>query len=139
MIRKMQIHILQWGNNDFKQNEGISMNLAVSPRAGIICVIALMAGGLAACQPEESALEGFKLTPEQVAACEAEFGEVVLSGFGIETCERPTLDGGNACNADSDCEGLCLAGPRQCAPVTPYFGCNEILLEPGEVVTLCVD
>ena len=50
-----------------------------------------------------------------------------------------TRDGGKSCKRERDCEGLCLARSRTCAPIQPLFGCNDILQDNGVMVTLCID
>lgn len=61
------------------------------------------------------------------------------AGKAGETCTKLTRDSGKQCDAQSDCEGYCLARSRSCAPFTPMFGCNEILQDNGVQVTLCID
>ena len=61
------------------------------------------------------------------------------AGKAGETCTKLTKDSGKQCDAESDCEGYCLARSRTCAPFTPMFGCNEILQDNGVQVTLCLD
>ena len=61
------------------------------------------------------------------------------AGKAGETCTKQTKDNGKQCNAESDCEGYCLARSKTCAPFTPMFGCNEILQDNGVQVTLCLD
>lgn len=73
-------------------------------------------------------------------ACERKGGTWASAGIaGLKACIRPTRDGGKQCRRESDCEGLCLARSRTCAPITPLFGCNDILQDDGRQVTLCID
>ncbi len=58
---------------------------------------------------------------------------------GLMACVNTTRDGGKQCRRDRDCEGACLARSRTCAPITPLFGCHEILQDDGRQVTLCID
>jgi hypothetical protein len=58
---------------------------------------------------------------------------------GAFTCQFPTKDGGKSCTRAGDCEGICLARSRSCAPINPLFGCNEVLQDDGRRVTLCID
>lgn len=58
---------------------------------------------------------------------------------GAKACVRRTRDAGKACSKQTQCEGLCLARSRSCAPITPMFGCNDILQADGREVTLCLD
>lgn len=72
--------------------------------------------------------------------CEARGG--VWSRAGGEAsfaCVRRTRDAGRSCRKESDCEGFCLARSGTCAPVTPMFGCNDILQKDGRRVTLCLE
>ncbi|MDT8854105.1 hypothetical protein RNZ50_03460 [Paracoccaceae bacterium Fryx2] len=78
-------------------------------------------------------------SPVQLA-CERTGGRFAVSGGGgAKTCIRPTRDGGKSCSRQGDCEGVCLARSRTCAPIAPLFGCNEILQADGQRVTLCID
>ena len=58
---------------------------------------------------------------------------------GAKACVTLTRDGGKACTRQSQCEGYCLARSGTCAPITPMFGCNDILQDDGREVTLCLD
>ena len=96
-----------------------------------------------ACQPGGEApttdLSGFD--PDQAQrerqACVADGGAWSRVASTVFTCVRQTRDGGQACQAAGDCEGICLARSGTCAPLTPIFGCNEVLTENGRRVTLC--
>lgn len=73
-------------------------------------------------------------------ACEAKGGSWAVAGGSLaRACIFRTRDAGKACRKQSDCEGLCLARSRSCAPVRPLFGCNDILQADGRQVTLCID
>jgi hypothetical protein len=79
------------------------------------------------------------LTPEALA-CAKDGGR--WSRFGASearACLTPTGDAGKRCTKDSDCEGVCLARSGSCAPVSPLFGCNEVLQDDGRRMTLCLD
>ena len=77
--------------------------------------------------------------PEQLL-CEGGGGLWSEAGLeGIKTCVQRTRDAGKSCKRESDCEGLCLARSRSCAPIKPLFGCNDILQADGRQVTLCID
>ncbi|WP_166416662.1 hypothetical protein [Cochlodiniinecator piscidefendens] len=110
-------------------------------RAFLLASLVLLTG----CQAEEpnvsdASADGIhKLTAEEIAACDRALGEVVISGFGLQTCLVPTIDAGEACTSEHSCESLCLAETRQCAPVTPYFGCHDILIDGDETATICID
>ena len=78
-------------------------------------------------------------TPMQIA-CERDGGRWARAGGSVAmTCFRPTRDGGKSCRRESDCSTLCLARSRTCAPVTPLFGCHQVLQNDGRTVNLCLD
>lgn len=88
--------------------------------------------------PAEEAAPVLK-SPEQIQ-CERRGGTWARAGKSeARTCVKQTRDGGKQCTKGTQCEGLCLARSRSCAPVTPLFGCNEILEDDGRRVTLCID
>ncbi|MEM9473660.1 MAG: hypothetical protein AAGA71_00070 [Pseudomonadota bacterium] len=102
----------------------------------------LLIATLAACQPTEPAepLMGAALVTREEAACEADGGRWGTgSREGTFVCYRTPADAGQTCSADGDCEGLCLARSRTCAPVTPMFGCHEVLGRLGARSTLCIE
>lgn len=73
-------------------------------------------------------------------ACTAKGGIWSATGASpLRTCLTPTRDAGKSCRKESDCDGLCLARSRTCAPVKPLFGCNDILQADGTRATLCMD
>ena len=73
-------------------------------------------------------------------ACEKGKGAWVAAGTtGTMSCQTPQRDGGRQCSRDSDCDGQCLARSRTCAPYAPLFGCNDILQDNGQRVTLCIE
>lgn len=77
--------------------------------------------------------------PEQLA-CEKKGGAWSSVGLGsLKTCIFNTRDSGKRCDRESDCEGVCLARSRTCAPVRPLLGCNDILQDNGARVTLCIE
>lgn len=55
------------------------------------------------------------------------------------TCFRMTRDANQPCDSARDCDGLCLARSRTCAPQTPLFGCHEIFTANGSRQTLCTE
>ncbi len=76
----------------------------------------------------------------QTQACTVrggQFSEIGTSGTFI--CIQKTDDANQSCSASTDCEGLCLARSRTCAPVTPMFGCNEVLGKLGARSTICLN
>jgi hypothetical protein len=54
-------------------------------------------------------------------------------------CYRITRDASETCSSKRDCEGLCLARSRTCAPQVPLFGCHEVLNASGLRQTLCIE
>lgn len=81
---------------------------------------------------------GFERLAEE--ACTADGGTWRPGGAaGTMTCFRDTGEGTKGCAMASDCKGLCLARSRTCAPVTPLFGCNDVLGSDGRRSTLCID
>jgi hypothetical protein len=76
----------------------------------------------------------------QETACLKKGGSWGKAGkTGGKTCFMQTRDSGKSCQRESDCEAFCLARSGTCAPVSPMFGCNEILQDNGVMVTLCID
>jgi len=77
--------------------------------------------------------------PEELA-CLKKGGQWAAAGnVASKACVQRTKDGGKFCRKESDCDGYCLATSNTCAPVTPLFGCNDILQDNGVRVTLCID
>lgn len=79
------------------------------------------------------------LLAQQRAACAREGGRLQSLTGGNVSCIRQTRDAGQACTGAGACEGACLARSGTCAPITPLFGCHEVLLAPGSTVTQCVE
>lgn len=101
---------------------------------------------LAACQkevePPNTGLAGYdpNLINNQRAICEEKGGRFGAGGFtGSFACYLETKDANKRCTASSDCEGLCLARSGTCSPVTPFFGCHEVLGRLGAPSTLCIE
>ena len=93
-------------------------------------------------KPETAKPEAEAAPPKSAPqlACEAGGGIWSEAGKkGVKTCVQRTRDAGKSCKREGDCEGYCLARSRSCAPVTPLFGCNDILQADGGQVTLCID
>ena len=55
------------------------------------------------------------------------------------TCYLPTRDANQQCLEASDCESICLARSRTCAPTTPFLGCHQILTDGGQIATQCIN
>ena len=78
-------------------------------------------------------------TPEALA-CIRKGGRWTKVGEGeARACVKVTRDGGKRCDADRDCQGVCLARSQTCAPATPLFGCNDVLQDDGRRMTLCLE
>lgn len=105
----------------------------------VLCLFAL-----AACQEDsasdaESASIFPDLIGEQRAQCEKDGGRWGKApGDGTFACFKTLSDANKPCSRESDCKGLCLARSRTCSPVTPFFGCNEVLGSNGLRQTRCL-
>ncbi|MEO1307433.1 MAG: hypothetical protein AAFV38_05755 [Pseudomonadota bacterium] len=78
------------------------------------------------------------LFEQEQLACEKQGGRFGKGGDqGLNYCFRTPKDAGKACSGSADCEGICLAKSRTCAPVVPLLGCNEELVARGRVATTC--
>lgn len=77
--------------------------------------------------------------PPEALACAKKGDKWLSSGNGTMSCVHFTKDSGKTCSKQSQCEGYCLARSGTCAPVTPMFGCNEILQNDGVRSTICLD
>lgn len=117
---------------------------------GLRAILAAALLALAACIPGREAAppapypgaEAFgpqRLAAER-AACEARGGRFAAAGMaGRLVCFVTPPDAGRPCSRAADCSVACLARSRTCAPVTPLFGCHEVVQADGAVATLCLD
>ena len=88
--------------------------------------------------PEDVVPEAEK-TAEQIK-CEKTGGSWSCIGKTTSrTCVQRTRDAGQQCRRDRDCDGVCLARSGTCAPVTPLFGCNEVMQDDGRRMTQCLE
>jgi len=72
--------------------------------------------------------------------CEKSRGQWLSAGdTGANYCAILTRDGGKQCHKKGDCQGQCLARSGTCSPITPLYGCNDILEKDGGEVTMCID
>ncbi len=111
----------------------LATQIPVNPASGDA-----VAAAAAAVTPEPVVPEPLK-SPSQIA-CEKKKGKFARVGrSGTFACVLQTRDGGKRCSKESDCEGLCLARSRTCSPITPVFGCQDILQQDGLRVTQCVE
>ena len=89
--------------------------------------------------PPEAAPPPATLSPE-AQACQKRGGRYIKTGSGnLRACVKVTGEEGKTCTRETDCKGACLARSGTCSPVTPLFGCNDILQADGRRVTLCLD
>ena len=76
----------------------------------------------------------------QKAACEKDGGRWgKVPNRDTFVCYRMTKDANEPCDSKRDCEGVCLARSRTCAPQIPLFGCNEVISASGIRQTLCTE
>ena len=118
----------------------VSRWCGISPRRVAVFSTALTL--LAACQTESDPTKGphTGYDAKEEAACVADCGMYRLAGAFMQyLCIKPTPDAGQSCRKESDCNSFCLAETKTCAPVTPMFGCQLILLEDGTEAEICVD
>ncbi|PRY24917.1 hypothetical protein CLV78_10290 [Aliiruegeria haliotis] len=83
-------------------------------------------------------------TPEAVqqaeASCTARGGYLATRpGGALRVCTITPRDANQACTTGADCEGLCLARSKTCAPAVPLFGCHEVIMDNGQLATNCLD
>jgi hypothetical protein len=78
--------------------------------------------------------------PQNESDCLAADGRWALGGLSRqELCFLPNSDAGKACTKASDCEGVCLAETKTCAPERPLFGCYSYLGKDGAQGMICRD
>lgn len=105
-------------------------------------LLIVLALALAGCQTAPDAPEPVGAARVELERLKCEKGGGIYgaaSATGAFACIRQTRDAGKQCHKESDCEGRCLARSGTCAPLTPLFGCNEILTRDGKRMTLCID
>lgn len=116
--------------------------MPATARAVIVIISALT---LSACQEDGLAASSTDLSsaPDLLAtqrnACTRDGGTFAPRGNSLFVCFRPTRDANQFCEAPSDCESVCLARSKTCAPTTPFLGCHEVLTESGRRATECVN
>jgi len=65
-------------------------------------------------------------------------GQATRTGSGELVCVRAAKDAGKRCKASTDCrDSLCLARSGTCAPITPLYGCYDILSATGARQSYC--
>lgn len=111
-------------------------------RIGAVLLLGL---ALAGCEDEAtSASDTGVAVPDilspQSAACARDGGQWgKVPGRDAFVCYRLTRDANQPCTTKRDCDGLCLARSRTCAPQVPFFGCHEVLAANGARQTLCIE
>lgn len=78
------------------------------------------------------------LNAEARRRCARSGGRFTRSPAGLFFCVRETRDANKSCTADRDCQGVCLARSRTCAPLTPLLGCHQVFTATG-IATVCVE
>jgi hypothetical protein len=124
------------------ENQAADAGIRPRPRPGSVAAVAEPAQevGVAEPVPDEPVAEPVEEKPREQILCEKRGGSWDNAGKpGTKACIKRTRDAGKACRKQSDCESVCLARSRTCAPIKPLFGCNEILQDDGRRVTLCID
>ena len=90
--------------------------------------------------PEEGLPEVEVVRTAGQVLCEASGGQWVAAGeTGAFYCASQTRDAGKRCSKKTQCQGVCLARSGTCSPITPLYGCNDVLEKDGRQVTLCID
>ena len=121
----------------------IQCRIEAMARAGLLLAVTLV---LAACQPGEDRPRqqtddlppvGEALVAQERETCEADGGTFGRAPNGLNLCFRTPRDSGRSCTQNADCEGVCLARSRTCAPLIPLVGCNDVLIAPGRAITEC--
>ena len=116
--------------------------MSLSVRLGAVLFAAIF---LSSCQ-EDGPLGSSSVEPTpdlfalQRMACQDDGGNWgPAAGTATYVCYRATRDANHQCRVASDCQSLCLARSRTCAPIQPFLGCHEILTEGGTRATQCVN
>lgn len=107
-----------------------------------LVLILVLAGCLPGRKPPEptAPVGTAEYAEQQRTICEARGGNFAPApGSGLSVCFETPKDANAPCNSASDCDGACLARSRTCSPVKPLLGCNEVLLDGGQLAEICVD
>lgn len=125
------------------ENQAVNTGIRPKPRPGSVAeaVATTEAPSAEAPVPVETVVvEPVVQKSREQITCEKRGGSWGNAGRpGLQACIKRTRDAGKECRKQSNCESVCLARSRTCAPVKPLFGCNEILQDDGRRVTLCID
>ena len=115
------------------------------PATARAMIMGLAAFVLTACQEDSATSSGTDLSspPPQLSElqknCEDDGGTWGTRGSALFICYMPTSDANQLCRVASDCESVCLARSRTCAPTTPFLGCHDVLTEGGQRATQCTN
>jgi hypothetical protein len=124
------------------ESPAVNSGIRPKPRPASVAAVAepVEESGVAKPGLAEPVADPVEEKPREQILCEKRGGNWGNAGRpGIKACIKRTRDAGKACKKQSNCESVCLARSRTCAPVKPLFGCNEILQDDGRRVTLCID
>ena len=127
------------GPKPAQQGQGAKPGPAVPASPADAATGAAEAAAVPAPTPE-AAEEAAPPKSDDQLACEKKRGKWSKVGKGeLYACVYQTRDSGKRCERESQCEGACLARSGTCAPFKPLYGCNDILQDDGQRVTLCID
>lgn len=127
------------GPKPAQQGQGAKPGPAVAASPADAATGAAEAAAVPAPTPE-AAEEAAPPKSDDQLACEKKRGKWSKVGKGeLYACVYQTRDSGKRCERESQCEGACLARSGTCAPFKPLYGCNDILQDDGQRVTLCID
>jgi len=102
-----------------------------------VCLV-LVLGSCDEDAPSQSAFPDTLNTERE--ACESTGGRWgAAANKGSFVCYRTLPDANKSCTNSNQCRGSCLARSRTCTPVTPFYGCNEVLNASGLPQTVCVE
>ncbi len=80
------------------------------------------------------------ITKTESEACERSGGSWGKAANGQSfVCYRNLPDANQICQTSRDCAGICLARSRTCSPVTPFYGCHEVISQAGVTQTVCLE
>lgn len=105
----------------------------------VLCVFALAACQEDGAKEDESTSLFPDATAEERLKCAKDGGRWgKIPGKSTSTCFQNLSDANKTCTRESDCQGLCLARSGTCSPVSPFFGCHEVLGSNGLRQSRCV-
>ena len=110
-----------------------------------IIAAALLGGVLVACEDEAADTPASDsifpdIMEQRRTACEDSGGRWAPAlNKTLFVCYRDLPDANQPCRTERDCQGLCLARSRTCAPTEPFYGCHQVLSAGGLPQTVCVE